>query len=88
MMSLLIPIAAFIGVAALIGGVALLMRGRTEDVMESRLAQLTNTKSVLKDQMSGGSVLSAPLTDAAFNWADKVVKAFNLNAYSPKPMLI
>jgi tight adherence protein B len=79
MMSLLIPIAAFIGVAALIGGVALLMRGRTEDVMESRLAQLTNTKSVLKDQLASGSVLTAPLTGAAINWADKVIKAFNLN---------
>jgi tight adherence protein B len=79
MMSLLIPIAAFVGVAALIGGVALLLRGRTEDVMESRLAQLTNTKSVLKDQLTGGSVLTAPLTGAAINWADKIIQAFNLN---------
>ncbi len=79
MMSLLIPIAAFIGVAALIGGVALLLRGRTEEVMESRLAQLTNTKSTLKDQLGAGSVLSSPLSGVAINWADKVVKAFNLN---------
>jgi tight adherence protein B len=79
MMSLLIPIAAFIGVTALIGGVALLMRGRTEEVMDTRLAQLTQTKSSLKEQLGAGSVLSSPLSGVAINWADKVVKAFNLN---------
>lgn len=79
MMSLLIPIAAFIGVAALFGGVALLMRGRTEDVMDTRLAALTQTKSTLKEQLGTGSVLNSPLSGVALNWADKVVKAFNLN---------
>jgi tight adherence protein B len=79
MMSLLIPIAAFIGVAALIGGVALLLRGRTEEVMDTRLAALTQTKSLLKEQLGIGSVLSSPLSGAAINWADKVIKAFNLN---------
>ena len=79
MMSLLIPIAAFIGVTALIGGFALLLRGRTEEVMDTRLAQLTSTKSSLKDQLGAGSVLSSPLSGVAINWADKVVKAFNLN---------
>ncbi len=61
MMSLLIPIAAFIGVAALVGGIALLVRGRGEEVVENRLAMLTGSKVAGKDSLLNQGVLSAPL---------------------------
>ena len=43
-MSLLIPIAVFVGVASLVGGIVLLLRGRTEEAMATRLAQLTGSR--------------------------------------------
>ena len=60
-MSLLIPIAVFVGVAALVGGVALLLRGRTEEVMEDRLAQLAGRPRQSKDTLIKQGVLSQPL---------------------------
>jgi tight adherence protein B len=59
-MSLFIPIAVFVGVACLVGGVIMLLRGRTEEAMESRLAQLTGTRSG-KDSLLTQSVLTQPL---------------------------
>ena len=59
-MSLLIPIAVFIGVAALVGGIALYLRGRTEEVMEARLAQLAVGRAS-KDTLVNQGVLSQPL---------------------------
>ena len=55
MSPLLISIAAFIGVAALVGGVAVMFRGDTDEKLEDRLTQLTTrkqaqtTESVLKE---------------------------------------
>ena len=40
----LIAIAAFIGVAALVGGVAIMLRGASENSMEKRLAVITQTR--------------------------------------------
>jgi tight adherence protein B len=64
-MSLFIPIAVFVGVASLVGGVALLLRGRTEEAMAARLAQLTGSRGG-KDSALTQSVLYQPL-DATQN---------------------
>jgi tight adherence protein B len=71
MSPLLIIIAGFIGVTALVGGVAVMFMGRSDEKMEDRLTQFTTNKrsvdvqgSVLKDgaleafQASGGIVQS------------------------------
>jgi tight adherence protein B len=59
-MTLFIPLAVFVGVASLVGGLALLMRGRTEEVVASRLAQLTAPRFG-KESMLTRSVLMQPL---------------------------
>src|SRR5687768_7198155 len=59
-MSLFIPIAVFVGVAALVGGIIMMLRGRTEEAMESRLAQLTGARGS-KDSLLNQSVLHQPL---------------------------
>lgn len=62
MSSLILPIAVFIGVACLVGGVAMLLRGRSEEVMENRLAQLTTGKGGgAKDNLLNQGVLMSPL---------------------------
>jgi len=79
-MSIVIPAVAFIGVAALVGGVALLLRGRTEQAMESRLAQLTTNKpSGGKDPFANQSVLSQPLVTTSNAIADFVARYLNLS---------
>ncbi len=58
-MSLLIPIAVFIGVAALVGGVALFLRGRTEEVMEARLASTRRRPREARTPGQSGRALAA-----------------------------
>jgi len=61
MMSIIIPAAGFLGVAALVGAVAMMFRGPEDSVIESRLDALTGHNK----QASGGdsSVLASPLDD-------------------------
>ncbi|HEV3022259.1 MAG TPA: hypothetical protein VGX76_07315, partial [Pirellulales bacterium] len=71
---LLISIAAFVGVAALVGGLAMTLKGDRENKIENRLDTLTGTgptaaKSVLLQQ----SVLSTPL-DAVPGVLDAIVE--------------
>jgi len=68
MTGLLIPIAAFFGVAALVGGIAMLLMPSTESGIEDRLAMLTgsSTGKQAKDALLKASVLSQPL-DASHN---------------------
>ncbi len=63
MTGLIIPIAVFIGVAALVGGVAMLLPGTSESGVEDRLAILTGSSSgkQAKDALLKGSVLAHPL---------------------------
>jgi tight adherence protein B len=63
MTDLLIPIAAFFGVAALVGGIAMLLMPSTESGIEDRLAMLTgsSTGKQAKDALLKASVLSQPL---------------------------
>ena len=62
-MSLIIPIAVFVGVAALVGGVAMLLRGRREEAMvEDRLAHAhRRSPRQAKTALLTQSVLHQPL---------------------------
>ena len=63
MSPLLISIAAFVGVAALVGSIAFLMRGTAEAGVEDRLAMLTGTNTVkqAKHGLLKGGILAHPL---------------------------
>ena len=61
--TLLISVAAFVGVAALVGGIAMLWREKSDKGIEQRLDVLTgvSTASSVKENLLKGSVLAAPL---------------------------
>jgi tight adherence protein B len=62
MMPLIVAIAAFVSVAALVGGVAILLRGDAGSDAEQRLDVLTGVSShAAKDSLAGSSVLASPL---------------------------
>src|SRR5215475_1976048 len=69
MSALLIPIAAFVGVAAIVGALALLFRGDDSSRMEDRLAMLTSGRAGAGSGTQQSSVLSQPLetTNNAFS---------------------
>lgn len=77
MSSLLILLAVFVGVAALVGGVALLMRDRSSNKMEDRLELLTGLKKApSRDETI---IREGALTgEDAKRFADRVVSMFNL----------
>ncbi|MDZ4820596.1 MAG: type II secretion system F family protein [Planctomycetota bacterium] len=77
-MTILISIAAFFGVACLVGGIAMLMRGRGEEVVENRLAQLTGAKVSSKDGLLNRGVLYEPLGATKGLAADFVARFQNL----------
>jgi tight adherence protein B len=68
MTPLIISILAFFGVAALVGGIAMLLRGEDNTRSENRLAQLTSTRlsAGSKNVLQDAGVLSQPL-DATQN---------------------
>lgn len=62
MISIIIPVSAFLGVAALVGAVAIMFRGPADSAIESRLDALTgNGKN--SGASAESSVLSSPLED-------------------------
>lgn len=66
MTTLVIAIAAFVGVSALVGGVALMLRGNSESEIEDRLDSLTGLgSSGLGKDALGKSVLARPLDNQA-----------------------
>jgi tight adherence protein B len=76
-MSFLIPIAVFVGVASLVVGIAMLIRGRTEEAVASRLAQLTTARGG-KDSLLTKSVLTQPLDATQGLLADFFARFRNL----------
>lgn len=62
MTPLMISIAAFVGVAALVGGVAILLRGDAQSDLEDRLAVLTGS-SKEASKVAKNLVLASPLDD-------------------------
>jgi tight adherence protein B len=63
--TLLISIVAFVGVTALVGGIAMFVREKNDKGIEQRLDVLTglSTASNVKESLLKGSVLSAPLNE-------------------------
>jgi tight adherence protein B len=73
---LLIAIAAFVGVASLVGGVALVLRPSPASRIENRLDQFTGSgASAKEDLLKDNSVLSQPL-DAVPGLMEKVLSRF------------
>jgi tight adherence protein B len=60
---MLVSIAAFIGVAALVGGVSLLLRGTSDSAAEDRLNQLTGKSARAKRAEKEATVIAKPLDD-------------------------
>jgi tight adherence protein B len=79
MTPLVISIVAFVGVTALVAGVAFLLRGDSASVVEDRLALLTGTNSAkqAKDAVLKDSVLAQPW-EAGTGFLERLVKRFNL----------
>ena len=80
MSTLLICIAAFVGVAALVGGVAVFFRGDTDDRLEGRLDQLTGKASpaAADSMLRHGSLLESLSASQGF-FADFVARFRNLS---------
>ena len=62
-LTLIVTISAFVGVAALVGGVAMLVRGATDNVAEDRLGVLTGKAKGRKQSEAEATVISKPLDD-------------------------
>jgi tight adherence protein B len=78
---LIISAAAFIGVAALVGGVAMFMTGSKESGVENRLDMLTNSVGTKKAQeaLLKGSVLAHPLENTQHVIWGYLARLGNLN---------
>lgn len=74
-LTLLVSIAAFVGVAALVGGVSILLRGDADNVAEDRLGALTGKTSPRKTVEKEASVIARPL-DEMPNAMDEFVSRF------------
>jgi tight adherence protein B len=70
MAGLIVPIATFVGISALIASVGLMLSGSKESGVEDRLAMLTGSSSgkQAKDAMLKGSVLAQPLEPGKELW--------------------
>lgn len=76
MSPLLISIAAFVAVAALVGAASLLVRGESDNKVEDRLAVLTSAKAGKGDaSLVAQSVLAQPL-DATAGFFESVLERF------------
>lgn len=78
MSSLLIGIAAFIGVAALVGGVAVMFRDQPANKAEDRLDLLTGAKSGA-DKVKNSSVLAQPLDSVPGIFENLISRVGNVN---------
>ncbi len=74
MSPILISVAVFVAVAALIGGLALMFRGGNESKVEDRLSMLTAVGQA-KSDVPGASVIAAPL-DAVPSFGELVFARF------------
>lgn len=78
--TLMIEIAAFIGIAALIGGIAMLFSGSRESEVEDRLAMLTGSSSGkhAKEALLKGSVLAHPFESTQSLFLTRLSRMGNL----------
>jgi tight adherence protein B len=80
MSPLLISALAFVGVAALVGGLMLILRGGGETAVEDRLDVLTGAAAPKgKGSMHGDNVLTSPLDETLNPFVEFVGKFFNLS---------
>jgi tight adherence protein B len=79
MSALLIPIAAFVGVAAIVGALALLLRGDDSSRMEDRLAMLTSGRPGAGSGSQQSSVLSQPLDTTQNAFSEFLARFRNLS---------
>ena len=81
MTALIIPIAVFVCVAALVGGVALMFNGSSESGVEDRLAVLTGSTNArqAKEALMKGSVLARPLEGSQGALWSQLSRLGNLN---------
>src|SRR5262245_17024512 len=79
MSALLIPIAAFVGVAAIVGALALLLRGDDSSRVEDRLAMLTSGRPAAGNGPQQSSVLSQPLDTTQNALSEFLAKFRNLS---------
>lgn len=84
MTTLIITFAVFVGVSALVGSVAFMLRGEVDQKAEDRLAMLTSASSSMKrlnkESKKGSAVLAGALDDKA-SFADSFLEKFNLRLF-------
>lgn len=79
-LTIIVIISAFFGVAALVGGVAMLVRGATDNVAEDRLGVLTG-KSKKRTPDKDSTVISRPLDDVPNAIEEFVARFLNLTMF-------
>jgi tight adherence protein B len=83
--TLIITLAVFVGVSALVGSVAFLLRGDSDQKAEDRLAMLTSASGNMKrmggkDGKKNSAVLAGAL-DEQHSFVDTLLEKFNLRLY-------
>ena len=80
-LTLLVCVSAFIGVAALVGGVAMLVRGESDNVVEDRLGVLTSGSRTKEQARKISSVIAKPLDDTPNVFDQFASKFLDLNLF-------
>jgi tight adherence protein B len=80
-LTLLVSIAAFIGVAALVGGVSMMVRGTSESVAEDRLGALTGKPSSRRRAEKEATVIAKPLDQVPTAIEEMVSRVMNLSEF-------
>jgi tight adherence protein B len=81
-LTLLVSIAAFIGVAALVGGVSLLLRGGGDSTAEDRLGTLTGKSSARGKRIEKeATVIAKPLNEVPNMLEDLASRVLNLSLF-------
>ncbi len=80
-LTLIVSISAFIGVAALVGGVAMLVRGATDNVAEDRLGMLTGKSSKKRRSEKEATVIAKPLNDVPNALEEIASRVLNLSLF-------
>ena len=78
-LTLIVSISAFVGVAALVGGVAMLIRGVTDNVAEDRLGLITGKSSAKHRSDKEASVISKPLDEVPNVLEELASRVLNLS---------
>ncbi len=80
-LTLIVSISAFVGVAALVGGVAMLVHGATDNVAEDRLGALTGKSSKRRRSDKEATVIAKPLNDVPNALEEMASRLLNLTLF-------